>query len=62
MEVLTVATIGLGGLFMINQNKNKNKIEEPFTSNVAKYPIKSSNILPTDDEYINKYNGEQTTR
>ena len=26
MEVLTVATIGLGGLFMINNNKHKNNI------------------------------------
>ncbi len=61
MEVLTVATIGLGGLFMINNNKHKNKTQEPFTSHVDTYPIKSSNILPTDDDYIKRYNGEQTT-
>lgn len=64
MDGLSLALVGLGGLYYIskdNRDKEEFKNREFPQEQPSAYPIHSENIDQDDDEYINKTNATQTT-
>ena len=59
MDALTVALVGLGGIYFLSKD-DKNKHKESFqtklnTDTPQSYPIKSDNVQLEDEDYVNKY-------
>ena len=64
MDGLSVALVGLGGLYYIskdNRDKEQFKNREFSQNQGSAYPIHNETIDKDDDEYINKTNATQTT-